>query len=356
MISKRWSHNLKKLSTRSGVRFSRSFFILWLFLPAVLCASAPDYPVYVSQIPNPNDYTVFANAGWDGNWYVGFNNAWVKKLPPIPKGHYAHVFIGAKLGRMKTLPPVGRPPEFSPFPGEIWTAIASTPSWTTNQQFRLTTTADIPFEGSPEFPLENVGESQWFWTEVPLESVNLTGDNYIALWSPTPELLSVSSSPVLAAGLGGKDVSTWVSRDVNGEPPKTMLPPKTSGVSFFQPAIALKLIPEGAAHPMQVNVQSWKNGTVDHLKPVISASVEGNSVERVWVELESQVRRGDVVRGKEWIQLGRSLWKVPYIFSLDQGKLPHGKLRLRVASVNVWGEKAYSNPFEIEVSPINAKH
>ena len=105
---------------------------------------------------------------------------------------------------------------------------------------------------------------------------------------------------------------------------------------------------------MHVRVISWQNGTPAHLKPVLSASVEGDSIEQVWVEYHQQSHHGDVVRDA-WIQLGRSLWKAPYSFSLDQGKLPHGKLQLRIAAKNIWEEKAYSDPIEIEVSPLNAK-
>src|SRR5689334_20205299 len=97
-----------------------------LSFSAALQAKAPDYPVFVAQIPNPNDYTLFANSGWDGNWYVGYNNGWIKKLPPVPNGQYAHAYIGAKMGRMKILSPAGKPLEFNPVPGEIWMAIAST--------------------------------------------------------------------------------------------------------------------------------------------------------------------------------------------------------------------------------------
>ncbi len=336
----------------------RAYSLFLLFFAALhsprftVYAQTPDYLVFVAQTPNPNDYSLFANAGWDGNWYVGYNNGWIKKLPPIPKGQYVRAYIGAKLGRMKTLPPVGRPPEFNPIPGEIWIALSSTPSWKANERVLLTTTEDIPLDGSPEYATENVGESQWFWVEVPLGLVNFSGDNYVALWSPTPQLLSISSSPVLAAAWGNKDVNTWLGKDIKGTPPTD---PKTalgSGLSYFQPAIALELIPDGNSHPMQVRVISWQNGSVDHAKPVIAVSVGGESIERVWVERSENIKRGDVVRG-HWLQVGRSLWKAPYIFSLDKGKLPHGKVFLRIGAENVWQEKAYGDPFEIDVSAIH---
>jgi hypothetical protein len=320
----------------------------------MLFAAAPDAPAFVAQIPNPNDYSLFANAGWDGNWYVGYNNGWVKKLPPLPPGHYAHAYIGAKLGRMKTLPPVGRPPEFKPIPGEIWVSLAATSTWATSQRWKLTTTEDIPLDGSPEYAMENVGESEWFWTEIPIEALNFPGDNFMALWSTTPELVSVSSAPVLAAAWGGKDLNSWIIKNIKGEPPSNPAVSVASGISYFQPAMAIKLVPEGNPHPMHVRILDWQNGKPDHLKPVVTGSVEGESVERVWVEYKASVRTGDVVR-PQWTQVGRSLWKPPYAFSLDQGRLPQGKILLRLSATNIWEENAHSDPFEIEVSPIHAQ-
>ena len=213
------------------------FLILFAFgkpLRAVAAGSS-DYPLYIEQISNPNDYSLFANAGWDGNWYVGYNNGWIKKLPVIPQGHYARAFIGAKLGRMKTLPPVSRPPIFNPVPGEIWMGISSTASWAAYQRFELTSTDDIPFEASSEYALENTGDSEWFWTEVPLEAVHLDRDNFLALWSSTPELISISSAPVLAAAWGGKEVNTWIAKNIHGEPPTNSADAYENG-SFLFPA------------------------------------------------------------------------------------------------------------------------
>ena len=71
----------------SVLKVSFIVFGLTLYSPrSTLHAATPDYPVFVAQTPNPNDYSLFANAGWDGNWYVGYNNGWIKKLPPIPQG------------------------------------------------------------------------------------------------------------------------------------------------------------------------------------------------------------------------------------------------------------------------------
>ena len=141
---------------------------------------------------------------------------------------------------------------------------------------------------------------------------------------------------------------------MKGEPPPDPKAALASGFSFFHPAIALKLIPAGNPHPLRVRLVSWQNATPDHLKPVITASVMGESVERVWVEANVKVHHGDVVRGA-WSAVGRPLWRAPYVFSLEQGKLPTGKVILRIAASNIWQETGYSDSFEIEVNPIHAK-
>lgn len=68
---------------------------------------APPLPaekvLFLTELPNPNDYTLFANGGgWDGNWYVGYNTCWISELPAIPQTGFTRAFLGARLGRMKT--------------------------------------------------------------------------------------------------------------------------------------------------------------------------------------------------------------------------------------------------------------
>ena len=97
--------------------------ILYFFLAGLLPASAsaqnpsslpwistgPVLPSYVSLIPNINDFTRFADGGHDANWYIGFNNAWIVRLPAAPQGDFTRAFIGAKIGRAKTRPNPERP-------------------------------------------------------------------------------------------------------------------------------------------------------------------------------------------------------------------------------------------------------
>jgi hypothetical protein len=300
-----------------------------------------DYPEYVSQLPNPNDYSLFANGGWDGNWYVGYNTCWIKKLPRIPTGDYTRAYIGAKLGRMKLSGNPKNAWDKYPVPGSIYIALSSTPAWAKDTHQQLITTEDIPLEGDYESAVEGTGEAQWFWVEVPLEAVSFSGDNYLALWSPTPALVSVSSSPLLAAGWGGKDQNTWLLRDVRGVPPRT---PASFGtpITYFEPAMALKLIPRGPVHPMTVQIVNWTPGLPERPKPVVTARIQGDSISSAWLE------HGDGSR--PWVKISRPLWKAPYILTVDPAKLPPGRVQLRVAVRNIWEEHGVSAPFTVDVS------
>src|SRR5262249_37322256 len=131
-------------------------------------------------------------------------------------------------------------------------------------------------------------------------------------------------------------------------------PPRTSGaspgtpISYFQPAMALKLIPKGPAHPMTVQLADWKAASADHPKPVVTARIAGDSVERAWLEYSQS--------NHTWAPAGRPLWKAPYIFTVDQTKLPEGRVQLRVVAANLWEERAASQPFAVDISTAAATH
>jgi hypothetical protein len=331
----------------------------WIYLLTALfysaghaLAAAPntpvnDFPVFIAKVSNPHDYNLFATNGWDGNWYVGYNTCWIKKLPAPPKGDYARAFIGAKLGRMKLVSNPKNTWEKSPIPGSLSIAIASTATWTQDQQFQLTTSEAIPLEGDSETAVEGTGESQWFWVEVPVGAINFSGDNYLALWSPTPAFTSTLASPVLAAAWGGKETEAWLLRDITGAPPKASTISDSGMMSYFHPAIAIKLIPRGPDHPIQVQVAGWTPGTADRPKPVVTARVSGDSIAAVWLE------HGDGRR--PWKKIGRPLRKAPYILTVEPTQLPPGRIQLRVAARNIWQETSASTPFTIDVSTATIK-
>ena len=54
-------------------------------------------PSYFSPEKNLGRHYLYADGGFHADWYVGYNNCWIIKLPPVPTGGYAKAFIGAKL-------------------------------------------------------------------------------------------------------------------------------------------------------------------------------------------------------------------------------------------------------------------
>lgn len=326
-------------------------------------------PLFFAELPNPNDFSLFANGGWDGNWYVGFNTCWMQKIPVEAKGKIEKAFIGAKLGRMKNFQAPGKAPwERKAVPGKIYMAISSTASWSRKQSFFLTTTEDIPLEPDFEVAYENVGESRWFWTEVPVRMVNLAGDNYLALWSPTEGLTSASSSPILAAGWGTKEVNSWVSHEIKGMPPTDPSKALSTPITVFEPAIAIKLIPSPAYSPERrisdsqagggmipesqaprapprVKISRIADGKPRGKEPapkIVCGTVEGESMERSWIEISTD--------SKKWSRYGRYVWNAPACFTLRIEELPigsDGKIWVRLSATNQWEIPGVSEPVNL---------
>src|SRR6187551_3705376 len=105
--------------------------IISYLIAAALSAAAADglptslststiVPTIVTLAPSLHEYGRFADGGPDANWYVGFNNAWIVKLPPAPPGEFTRAFIGAKLGRAKTRPMPDKPWLRETIPGKVY--------------------------------------------------------------------------------------------------------------------------------------------------------------------------------------------------------------------------------------------
>lgn len=304
------------------------------FLPA---------PVYLSELSNLNDYSLFATNGWDGNWYAGFNVCWMEELPRAPQGEYSRAYVGVKLGRMKTRSVAGKPSwEKEPIPGSIYAALSSTSAWKNTQCYFLADSRDIPLEGDTENALEGIGEARWFWTEVPLSEVNFEGPNYVAVYSPTEYFVSTASSPILAGGWGSQKVNSWMNNDVRGYPP---LKPETAlktAITVFEPAIAMKLVPADAAQKIVVTIDAVADGRARTANKTFAASVHGEEIERAWLEVQGA--------DGAWRKHGRFVWDPPYQFTLAVDALPEGKTKVRCAARDVWGNTGVSAPAEVSVS------
>jgi hypothetical protein len=300
-------------------------------------------PVYLAELSNINDYTLFANSGWDGNWYAGFNVCWMEEFPSPPPGKYSRVFVGAKLGRMKTRPMPGRPVwEKEPIPGDLYISLSSTCSWKSYQRYFLTSSKDIPLEGDPENALENAGESRWFWAEVPLKAVNFSKPNFAALFSPTEYFVSTSSSPALAGGWGSQKINSWMNNDVKGYPPIDPSTALKTPITVFEPAIAMKLIPEGCQQNIGVVISEVKDGRAGTSNKTIIANITGDEIAKAWLEVSPD--------GKTWEKHGRYVYTPPYIITLKADSLPEGKIKVRFAASDVWENAGFSAPLEIMVT------
>ncbi|MBN1824592.1 MAG: hypothetical protein JW803_09775 [Endomicrobiales bacterium] len=300
-------------------------------------------PIYVCELSNINDYSLFANGGWDGNWYVGFNVCWMEEFKEIPQGEYSRAFIGAKLGRMKTRPVPGKPIwEKEPIPGRIYLSLSDKPSWKPSQAVFLCDTQEIPLEGDWENALEGVGESRWFWAEVPVKKINFRGSTFIALWSPTEYFISTASSPILAGGWGGARVNSWMNNDVQGYAPLNLNTSLKTGISTFEPAIAIKLVPENCYQEIAVRIVDVREGREKTSNKTFVVSVTGSGIEQVWLEVTDE--------NGAWAKHGRSVYAAPYMLTLKAGALPAGKQSVRCAASDIWGNAGYSTPVEIEVA------
>jgi len=304
-------------------------------------------PVYVSALPDLTDYNIFANSGWDGNWYVGYDVCWIKLMPKIPRGKYARAQIGVKIGRTKTQSVPGKPSwEKEPIDGKIYVAISGEPAWKSDSRHFLTAAEDIPLESDFENAQEDTGEARWFWVEVPLEQVNMRGKNYVALWSGTDFFVSRTSAPILCGGWGikGQESYTWLNDEIHGAPPIDASTSLMKRISVFEPAIVLKLVPEGAFQEIPVRIDSIRENPRIPESKVLTVSAGGSQIERSWAEYF------DTESG-EWIKITRYLYDPPYMFTISPSMLPEGRTQVRVACEDIWINRGYSTPLEMLVQP-----
>jgi len=346
-------------------------------------AGSPNqYPVIIAEVDNLNDFGLFATSGWDGNWYIGYNHAWVTRLPKAPKGSYVKAYLGAKMGRaknimrrqlerarnhlerLKNLPEEQRDLSAkeggyesfmeiseridelekklsSPHSGKIYIGINSSPNWDESHSFFLVSEEDIPLEGDPEEALEGVGEAKWFWVEVPLSLISFDKENYVAIWSPDENLNSAQVSPILASAWGSSRVNTWLDENSEGKPPSSL----SRSVTIFEPALAIKLVPPNEKR-VSVEIIDIGDGEEIREKRVVSASVSGGDIVKAWLEISRDKSSSGV---QEWVRTGRFAFGAPYSITIDPEKLEDGIHYLRVGAEDFWSNVGYSRPIKVLV-------
>ena len=328
-------------------------FLFFMLHASYFILHAEVYPTYITGGVPINDYTLFANTGWDGNWYVGYNMCWIKKFPietlPQNKDLFSKVYIGVKLGRAKIQQkPNTAPWEKDVINGKIYTAISSTPAWKANQRYFLCSVKDIPTEGDWENAITTTGEAKWFYTEVPLQEINLNSDLWLCLYSDTNYLTSASSSPILAGGWrerGQKNINVWLNNQIKGSPPLNPNTALTTGIRAFDPAIVLKFIPKNSPSEIQISVANIVDGRKDTDEKVFFVTAKTPNIERVWLEVSQD--------GNSWTRTSKYIYQQPYAFNLNLQSVPEeisGDFFIRFAANDIFENIGYTENIQLNIT------
>lgn len=308
-------------------------------LPLSLSTS-PIVPTYVTLAPTVHDYSRFADGGSDANWYIGFNNAWIVKLPPAPAGEFERAFIGARVGRAKTRANPEKPWIREIVPGKVYMGLSQTPAWTSEQSFFLADTWEIPTEPDPQAVVEGVGGAEWLWAEVPLSMVSFTEPNYLIVWSPTNYMTRASSAPILAGAdveesASGREARAWNTRAIMGVPPRFAANALETPINNIMPALALKLTPPGPDEPaVAVNDLSLARAG---RRIIARFSAAGEDLSEAWVEVSRD--------RLDWERVSKRQRRPPFVFSIEKNLGPG--LWLRGAARDISGAVGFSEPVMI---------
>jgi hypothetical protein len=328
------------------------FFIV--LIKQILFAEDIYYPTYITGSGVPlNEYTLFANSGWDGNWYVGSNMCWIKKFDKtlLPnKKLYSRFFIGVKLGRAKTQPKPSSPPwEKDYIDGNIYVGVSSTPAWRADQRYFLCKVSEIPTEGDWENAITTTGESRWFYTEIPIEKVNFEEDIWVCVYSNTEYLNSASSAPILAGAWRErpqKSFNVWLNNEINCSPP---IDPSTSlktQIRAFDPAIIIKLVPVGAETiPVNIQVVSIQEGRGQDDEKIFYIKSLTPDIERVYMEISQD--------NKEYKRLSKYLYSPPYVFNLSIPMVPKDisdDFYIRFTAEDIFGNKGSTKEIKLSIT------
>ncbi len=286
-------------------------------------------PEYISLVRDVSKYYLYANGGFHADWYIGYNNSWIIKLPPINTEKYEKAFIGAKIGRAKTMSyPMAWDKNI--IPGKIYMAIGQTPSFTTDNTYFLAASNDLPREPLPGDYLEGIDSAQWFWAEVPLTAISGEKPNYLAIWSSSMYFVSASSSPIIAAALSDDNQqNVWLNRSIKGSPPfgNDTLETPISGV---KPAMAIKLVPE---NQYRVIIKGFKAEVLPN-EFIVSFTAIGEDVDKAWLELSYDKF--------EWQRITRYMFRPPYWRTFKKGEISEDMFYLRAAATDTLGNTGYS--------------
>lgn len=312
--------------------------------PTAYAAKSP-VPVYYAPERNLGKYYLYADGGFHADWYVGYNNCWIVKLPPIPSAGYAKAFIGAKLGRAKVKSwPASW--DTAPIPGKVYMALNQEPTFNSDHTYFLVEAADLPREPLPNDSLEGVDSARWLWSEIPPSRVSSEKDNYLALWSSSRFFTSASSSPIISAALGENDEeggdSVWLNRSIKGNAPSGEGVLETS-ISGLKPAMAIKLVP---ANDYKVFIKGF-SAELDAESITASFTAIGEDIRATWLEVSYDKF--------DWQRVTRYMYKAPYFWTFGRDEISKEMFYLRAAALDNLENTGYSKEITVPAVAAAAK-
>ncbi len=317
-----------------------------------LVYSQEKYPVYVTGEVPLHEYTLFANTGWDGNWYIGYNMCWIKMFSKeyLPdKNDIERIYVGVKIGRAKTVPKPSAPPwEKEIIDGNIYVGVSSTCAWKSNQRYFLCKVKDIPTEGDWENAITTTGESRWFFTEIPMDRFDFNNDVWVCVYSNSPELISASSAPILAGGWRdrkSKKDFVWLNNEISGSPPINPDTALKTPIRAFEPAIILKFIPKNVYTKPEIEIVKILDGRPSLNEKVFYINYLSANIERVWMEIS--------VDKDYWERVSKYIYTTPYVLSLTTDMIQEkisGDFYLRFAAADIFENIGYSEELILNIS------
>lgn len=304
--------------------------------PTAYSAKSP-VPVYYAPERNLGKYYLYADGGFHADWYVGYNNCWIVKLPPIPAAGFAKAFIGAKLGRAKVKSwPASW--DTAPIPGKIYMALNQEPTFNSDHTYFLVEAADLPREPLPNDSLDGVDSARWLWSEIPLSRVSQDKANYLALWSSSRYFSSASSSPIISAALGENDEeggdNVWLNRSIKGNAPSGEGVLETP-ISGLKPAMAIKLVP---ANDYKVFIKGFSAG-LNSESITASFTAIGEDIRAVWLEVSYDKF--------DWQRVTRYMYKAPYFWTFGRDEISKEMFYLRAAAQDNLENTGYSKEITV---------
>lgn len=295
--------------------------------------------VYYFSSQPLNDYNLFANSGWDGNWYIGYNRTWIVKIPVNKiKFDYDEAFIGVKIGRMKGDFIPGKPVK-KQYETNIYIKLLDC-KIQKEKIYKLCSTFDIPMESDFEYAIEETSDSKWFFTKIDKDFLE-NDCIYTLIFINDEKFNGISSCPVLAGAwekVKGSGFEAWIVEPAKGgefEMEKMF----ERRIYSFVPAVCLKLVKyEESQLNFGINFIEISTRITR-----VQLDVKGGIIE-VWAEVATD--------NKTFGKVSRSVYAPPFDFSIRNDELPKGRFFLRFAFKDEYERVHYSNVFELKNSII----